>query len=102
MSGIDEIGNGGIPPCPDCGERTKYWILRNRSEIDLGYLNYNPDSVRHNGEFNMNRPMDEVIKTATKMVCSECKYKADELLLKNAMAAVYKDIRRYPEYVRNR
>lgn len=101
MSGIDEIGSRGIPPCPDCGSDTRYWVLRNNADTDLGYLNYNSDFAKDNGEFNMERPVDEVIKTATKMVCSRCKYKANESLLKNAIAAVYKDIRRYPEYVRN-
>ncbi len=102
MSGIDEIGNRGIPQCPDCGDKTRYWILRDRSDVDMGYLNYNYEFAKDNKEFNIERPMQEVMASTTKMVCSSCKYKASEELLKEGLGALYKDIRRYPNLVRDR
>ena len=101
MSGIDEIGSRGIPQCPDCKDETRYWILRDRADRDMGYLNYNYKYAKDNGEFNMEYPMQKVMDTTTKMVCASCKHRASEEMLKSGLGAFYKDIRRYPKFVRD-
>lgn len=101
MSGIDEVGSRGIPQCPNCGDKTSYWLLRNKWENDIGYLNYDFEYAKDNGEFNMESSMELVMDTTIKMICSRCRYEASEQLLKDGLAAYYKNMRRYPELVRN-
>ena len=102
MSGIDEIGNNGIPECPVCESRTEYWILQDKKGLDLGFLNYHPRHARSNGEFNLEFSKERVLQDTTLMECYSCSYIADGFMLKEGLGAIRNDRRRFPELVGDR
>jgi len=102
MSGLDEIGKRGIPQCPNCGHITKYWLVRDKREDILCYLNYEEELAKVNGEFNFKVGTEDFFKRAYYIQCNICRYLDFDELFMEAIWAIKNDFRRFLHFVGNR
>jgi hypothetical protein len=103
ISGIDEIGESGIPPCYICGSETDFWKVYDCVGRVIGFLNYTKETARINTEFNITAVTTSMfLGIAHHMVCTKCGVLADANLFREAIYAVKNNIRRFPELERDR
>lgn len=103
ISGIDEVGNNGIPACPVCGIGTTYWVVQDCNNKLIAFLNYGETSVRINSEFNITiGTMSDFLANARRIKCVRCGTIDADILFRVAIGAVKNNVRRFPEVVRYR